>query len=162
MKNFVITILTYMLLLGITNIVIPQTKCEKQIRFLLGLLFISSVFDIISDFCNISQMNVPSVFSAENAGIYEEDAYSEINEYILSDYTFRLSEDIRNKLKEELGFLPDVSVSVNEDEESDRFGEIISVRISYMDEDDFAGAKKMINSFYDVKTEHIIMQEKGE
>ncbi len=161
MKNIFLSFLQCLLIAGIANIMIPPGKCEKQIRFLCGIMFVSNILGIfiesdtsLSEASRVLRYDIPS---------WEYESVSEdFSGYIFSEYSASLKTDMQEKLYEDSGITALIEISITEDENSKNYGDISSVTVSVSDEEEFIKAKKFINSFYKVSNEHIHMHIKEE
>lgn len=163
MKEISLKLLYGMMIILLTNIITPAGKCEKQIKFLCGLIFAGMILCCVFDVLNISlPENVVYSLPAIDGEYEDSGSYKELTGYILSDYSSRLQEDIKDRVNKKLGTDCEVVVSVNTDMSHESYAEIISVTVSGITEDDFTKAEKIINTFYDVDESHIFIKEKGE
>ena len=154
-------LLSSMLLLGITNSVIPSIKCEKQIRFLLSIVLLSVVLGVFFDFIDKINIEIPALISSGEYPDYAEPAMSEVNNYIISGYTQSLSEDIQKTLTQKTGRSFSVKVIAEEDITSDEYGTVRNITVYGVGKEDVAKVKNIIKSFYNVDDEHIFISEKG-
>ena len=106
MKEITLKLLYGIMIIVLTNIITPAGKCEKQIKFLCGLMFAGMILCCVFDVLNIS-LSENGIYSLPAIdGEYEDSgSYKELTGYILSDYSSRLQEDIKDRINKKLPFL---------------------------------------------------------
>ena len=159
MKDGILKLMYGMGMVIAVNIITPTGKYEKQVKFISALIFTILVLNVFSVFRGAGTWE--SIQLSGTQYIPEDYEIPSLNDYIMEEYISSLRNDMKKRLSK-LGDDISVDVLVVNDVNSPEYGEIKSVVIENISDEDKDKAEKLINSFYGVDFPHISFYGKEE
>ena len=148
-------------ILVIISFIYPEGTYQKNIKFVLSLVLIMSIvvplINMFRDF-DINSLSQNEMIQSENFDTKQHILNSRqiYEDAIISNYTREITRDIRKKLSELGVTLLDIMYEL-ETTDKDNFGKIYSVNITVDNAQKENEIKNIINKFYEIDKEHIII-----
>jgi len=166
MKQWAANLVFCVMSLVLIGYITPDGKYEKQIRLSMSVLFVAAIFIPAIDFLRGGSYNeafFENMLTIDRQAVaYQtKDLNAAYDSEILKAYKTDLEESMKNRLERKAGFEGSVTVRINDDAQSEGYGEILSVEIAPASGSEESGEplRKIINEFYLVDNENINITE---